>query len=84
MADLPAPLKVSPLIKFGRWSFLFAGVLWGVSRHRSLSKKEAAIREVEEKTRAAKEAKLAEEKARLAKAELMDLAKAAGIQDFKP
>ncbi|XP_046386864.1 ATP synthase subunit e, mitochondrial [Ischnura elegans] len=84
MADLPAPVKVSPLIKFGRWSFLVAGVLWGASRHRSLSKKEAGIRAVEEKTRAAKEAKLAEEKARMSKEELINLAKAAGVTDFKP
>ncbi|KAG8234350.1 hypothetical protein J437_LFUL014803 [Ladona fulva] len=84
MADVPAPVRVSPLIKFGRWSFLFAGILWGASRHRSLSKKENALREIEEKTRAAREAKLAEEKARASKAELMALAAQAGIKDFTP
>ncbi|XP_067008481.2 ATP synthase subunit e, mitochondrial [Anabrus simplex] len=79
MAGLPAPVRVSPLIKFGRWSFLLAGILYGASHNRSLSKKEAAIREIEEKKRAAKEEKLREEKLRLAKEELAYLAKQAGV-----
>ncbi|XP_049813484.1 ATP synthase subunit e, mitochondrial [Schistocerca nitens] len=80
MADLPPPVRVSPLIKFGRWSFLLAGVLYGASRQRSLSKKEAALREIEEKEKAIRDAKLKEEKARLSKIEMEELARAAGVQ----
>ncbi|XP_069674045.1 ATP synthase subunit e, mitochondrial [Periplaneta americana] len=78
MADQPAPLRVSPLIRFGRWSFLAVGVAWGAIRHSRLSKKEAAIREIEDKQKAVRDAKLAQEKARLAKEELDNLARQAG------
>ncbi|KAK7872496.1 hypothetical protein R5R35_014287 [Gryllus longicercus] len=79
MADAPAPVRVSPLIKFGRWSFLVVGVLYGASHRRSLAKREEKVREIEEKQRVVREAKLAEEKSRLAKQELVDLAKMAGV-----
>ncbi|GFG36822.1 hypothetical protein Cfor_09706, partial [Coptotermes formosanus] len=49
------------------WSFLAVGITWGAVRHRSLSKKEAALREIELKQKAVRDAKLAEEKKRLAK-----------------
>ncbi|KDR13115.1 ATP synthase subunit e, mitochondrial [Zootermopsis nevadensis] len=78
MADLPAPLRVSPLIRFGRWSFLAAGIAWGAIRHRSLSKKENALREIEAKQKPIRDAKLAAEKKRLAKEELDYLARQAG------
>ncbi|XP_065332897.1 ATP synthase subunit e, mitochondrial [Cloeon dipterum] len=77
--ELPAPVRVSPLIKFGRWSLLTVGILYGMSRHRSLAKKEAALREVEAKRQAELAPKLAAEKARLSKQELDDLARAAGV-----
>ncbi|PSN47599.1 hypothetical protein C0J52_04589 [Blattella germanica] len=64
--------------RFSRWSFLLGGVLYGIVRHSSLSKKEEAIREVENKQKAIRDAKLAEEKKRLAKVELDELAKMAG------
>ncbi|KAJ9579578.1 hypothetical protein L9F63_004763 [Diploptera punctata] len=79
MADLAAPLRVSPFIRFSRWSLLLAGIAYGAIRHGSLSRKEAAIREVETKQKAIRDAKLAEEKKRLAKLELDDLAKMAGV-----
>ncbi|KAF4517416.1 hypothetical protein B566_EDAN005025 [Ephemera danica] len=77
MADLAAPVRVSPLIK------VRFGILYGLSRNRSLGKKEAAYREVEDKKRAEREAKHAAEKERLSKEELINLAKAAGV-DVKP
>jgi len=78
-AELPAPVRVSPLIKFGRWSLLTVGILYGLSRHRSLAKKETVFREMEAKKKAELAPKLAAEKARLAKQELDDLARAAGV-----
>ncbi len=49
----------------GRWSFLALGIMYGISRHRSLVKKETKLREIEERERPAREAKKAAEKARL-------------------
>jgi F-type H+-transporting ATPase subunit e len=78
-AELPAPVRVSPLIKFGRWSLLTVGILYGMSRHRSLSKKETVLREIEAKKQVELAPKLAAEKARLSKLELDNLARAAGV-----
>ncbi|KAJ8950448.1 hypothetical protein NQ318_010325 [Aromia moschata] len=73
MADIPAPLRVSPLIKFGRWSFLGLGVLYGAFHQNRLSKKEAGIREVELKHKAERDAKLAAEKKAAADREIQEL-----------
>ncbi|XP_019865667.1 ATP synthase subunit e, mitochondrial [Aethina tumida] len=73
MADLPAPVRVSPLIKFGRWSFLTVGVLYGAFHQNRLSKKEAAFREVESKRKAERDAKLAAEKKAAADKEIKEL-----------
>ncbi|KAL0803420.1 hypothetical protein ABMA28_012842 [Loxostege sticticalis] len=75
MSDLPygPPVRVSPLIRFGRWSFLTAGILYGAFHQNRLSKKEAAFREVEAKEKVVRDAKLKEEKARAAAAELKSL-----------
>ena len=62
MSSLPAPARISPLIKFARWSFLTVGVLYGAAHHSRLAKKEEAIREVELKQKAIRDAKLAAEK----------------------
>ncbi|PSN50651.1 hypothetical protein C0J52_21932 [Blattella germanica] len=79
MADLAAPLRVSPFILFSRWSFFTRSSLsYGIVRHSSLSKKEKAIGEVENKQKAIRDAKLAEKKMRLAKVELDEQAKMAG------
>ncbi|XP_062550032.1 ATP synthase subunit e, mitochondrial-like [Armigeres subalbatus] len=64
MADLGAPVRVSPLIKFGRWSFLAIGVAYGAYHQSRLSKREVGIREVEAKQKVIRDAKLAEEKKR--------------------
>ncbi|CAG9823330.1 unnamed protein product [Phaedon cochleariae] len=73
MADLAAPVRVSPLIKFGRWSFLGLGVLYGAFHHNRLSKKEAAFREVDGKLRKERDAKLAAEKKVAAEKEIQEL-----------
>lgn len=55
------------------------GILYGMSRHRSLAKKEVVIREIEAKKQAELAPKIAAEKARLSKVELDNLARAAGV-----
>jgi len=77
-AALPEPIRVSPLIRVGRWTFLGLGIMYGLSRHRSLSKREARLREIEEKERPAKEAARAVEKARLNRDEMLYLARETG------
>ncbi|KAL7297816.1 hypothetical protein TKK_0008849 [Trichogramma kaykai] len=69
----PRPVRVSPLIKFGRWSFLALGVAYGAFHQNRLSKRENARREIEERERPAREAKLAAEKKIAADAELKAL-----------
>ncbi|CAK1587899.1 unnamed protein product [Parnassius mnemosyne] len=75
MSDLPygPPVRVSPLIRFGRWSFLTAGILYGAFHQNRLSKKEAKIREIEAKEKVIRDAKLKEEKAIAAAAEIKAL-----------
>lgn len=51
------------------------GIVYGAFHQNRLSKKEAAIRVVEEKQRAIREAKLAEEKAAASKKEMDELEK---------
>ncbi|NP_001165820.1 ATP synthase subunit e, mitochondrial [Nasonia vitripennis] len=69
----PRPIRVSPLIKFSRWSLLAVGVVYGAFHQSRLSKKENARREQEELERPAREAKLAEERKRAAAAEIKAL-----------
>lgn len=78
MATLLPPVRVSPLIRFGRWSFLLTGVLWGIHRQRKNSKTEAAWQEYDAKQKVIRDAKHAEEKARLNREELIYLAKETG------
>ncbi|XP_046975626.1 ATP synthase subunit e, mitochondrial [Vanessa cardui] len=75
MSDLPfgPPVKVSPLIRFGRWSFLTAGILYGAFHQNRLSKKENKLREIEAKEKVIRDAKMKEEKARAAAAEMKAL-----------
>ncbi|CAB3222427.1 unnamed protein product [Arctia plantaginis] len=75
MSDLPygPPVRVSPLIRFGRWSFLTAGILYGAFHQNRLSKKEAKFREVEAKEKVIRDEKIAKEKAMAAAAELKNL-----------
>ncbi|XP_068626068.1 ATP synthase subunit e, mitochondrial [Battus philenor] len=75
MSDLPygPPVRVSPLIRFGRWSFLTAGILYGAFHQNRLSKKEAKFREIEAKEKVIRDAKLKEEKAIAAAAEMKAL-----------
>uniref|UniRef100_A0A182WBC3 ATP synthase F(0) complex subunit e, mitochondrial n=1 Tax=Anopheles minimus TaxID=112268 RepID=A0A182WBC3_9DIPT len=64
MADLGAPVRVSPLIRFGRWSFLAVGVAYGAYHQQRLAKREVGIREIEAQQKVVRDAKLAAEKKR--------------------
>uniref|UniRef100_A0A336KME4 ATP synthase F(0) complex subunit e, mitochondrial n=1 Tax=Culicoides sonorensis TaxID=179676 RepID=A0A336KME4_CULSO len=69
MADLGTPVRVSPLIKFGRWSFLAVGVAYGAYHQSRLSKKAGKEREIEAQKKLVRDAQLAEEKKRAAERE---------------
>ncbi|KAK7076017.1 Hydrogen ion transmembrane transporter activity protein, partial [Halocaridina rubra] len=65
---------------FGRWSALIVGLLYGRSHYKSLAAKEVIIREEEAKQAVIREAKLAEEKVKLNRSEMLILAKEAGVK----
>ncbi|XP_011629749.1 ATP synthase subunit e, mitochondrial [Pogonomyrmex barbatus] len=58
----PAPLRVSPFIKFCRWSLLLTGIAYGAYHQRRLKKREDARRAEELRLKPMRDAKLAEEK----------------------
>ncbi|XP_076242311.1 ATP synthase, subunit E [Calliopsis andreniformis] len=65
----PRPVRVSPVIKFARWSLLLTGVVYGAYHQRRFSRKEALLREKELQEKPMRDAKIAEEKKRLLEAE---------------
>ncbi|XP_044003424.1 ATP synthase subunit e, mitochondrial [Aphidius gifuensis] len=69
----PRPLRVSPLIKFGRWSFLTAGIAYGLFHQNRLSKKEALWRIDENEKKKIRDVQLAAEKKRAADEEMRNL-----------
>ncbi|XP_071529988.1 ATP synthase subunit e, mitochondrial [Panulirus ornatus] len=80
MASLAAPVRVSPLIKFGRWAALLTGIIYGRSHFKTLSAKETVIREEETKQAVIRNAQLAEEKAKYNRIEMIELAGQAGVK----
>ncbi|XP_053945710.1 ATP synthase subunit e, mitochondrial [Anastrepha obliqua] len=68
-----APVRVSPLIKFGRWSLLVVGIGYGAFHQNRLSKKEEKVRIIEAQQKVVRDAKLAEEKKRAVEAEIRAL-----------
>ncbi|BET01749.1 ATP synthase E chain [Nesidiocoris tenuis] len=70
-----APVKVSPLIKFARWSLLLTGVAYGTFWQSRYTKKELAMKDIKEAEKAKRDAKIAAEKAAAAAAELAELEK---------
>ncbi|KAF5276023.1 hypothetical protein FQA39_LY00819 [Lamprigera yunnana] len=74
-----APLRVSPVIKFGRWSLLTMGIMYGMFHQRRLGRKEAAIRVVENKQKAERDAKIALEKKIASDKEMYELERMAGM-----
>ena len=67
------PVRVSPLIKFGRWSLLTLGIAYGAFHQGRLSKKEEKVREIEAQQKIIRDAKLAEEKKKAAAEEIAAL-----------
>lgn len=63
------PVAVSPLIKFGRWSMLSLGIIYGIYNQKRLTEKEQKFREADAEQKAIR-AQIAKEKQRLAKAEM--------------
>ncbi|XP_015432494.1 PREDICTED: ATP synthase subunit e, mitochondrial [Dufourea novaeangliae] len=66
----PRPLRVSPLIKFARWSLLLTGILYGAFHQHRFKRIEDARREKELQEKPMRDAKLAEEKKRIFEAEM--------------
>ncbi|VVC42181.1 ATP synthase, F0 complex, subunit E, mitochondrial [Cinara cedri] len=66
-------VNVSPLIRFGRWSFLVLGITYGATFQSIFQRKEDKGREVREKARAERNAKIAEEKARYLQVDMDNL-----------
>jgi len=73
MSTLPAPVNVSPLIRFGRYSLLGLGIMYGMFHQSRLAKREVGIREVEAKQKAIRDEKLAIEKKLAADREIAEL-----------
>ncbi|KAL4135677.1 hypothetical protein QTP88_007273 [Uroleucon formosanum] len=71
--EFKAPVNVSPLIRFGRWSFLLLGVTYGATRHSYLQKKEDKTKETRHQKIAEREAKIAMEKKKFAEEEIKNL-----------
>merc|ERR1712071_668932 len=70
MASLGAPVQVSPLIKFGRYSALLLGIWWGSSRFQANKATEDAYKVVEAEKKILRDARNAEEKSRMTKEDL--------------
>ncbi|KAL0118898.1 hypothetical protein PUN28_009492 [Cardiocondyla obscurior] len=58
----PRPLRVSPFIKFCRWSLLLTGIVYGAYHHRRFKKREDARRAEDLRLKPVRDAQLAEEK----------------------
>ncbi|XP_070509652.1 ATP synthase subunit e, mitochondrial [Chironomus tepperi] len=76
--ELGAAVRVSPLIRFGRWSFLGLGVLYGAYHQNRLAKREVGIRAIEAEKKAIRDAKAAEEKKRSLEEEARAIAELSG------
>lgn len=59
---IPDPLHIHPFIKFCRYTFLTAGVIYGVTRKKTLQIREASRAEEKEKKRIEREKQLEREK----------------------
>ncbi|XP_025093954.1 ATP synthase subunit e, mitochondrial-like [Pomacea canaliculata] len=79
MATLAPPKAVSPLIRFGRYTALLAGFMYGASNLKRLTRKEEKIQEHENKLRAIRNAKHQAEKEKLAKLEMDALGREVGV-----
>ncbi|XP_014271549.1 ATP synthase subunit e, mitochondrial [Halyomorpha halys] len=74
------PVNVSPLIRFGRYAMLIAGVSYGAFWQSRYTKKELSLKDVKTREKAARDERLAKEKALASAAELAELEKMAGVK----
>ncbi|KAF6199024.1 hypothetical protein GE061_007047 [Apolygus lucorum] len=74
-APLLAPVRVSPLIKFGRWSLLLTGIAYGSFWQSRYEKRELAMKDVKLAEKAARDARIAAEKKAAAAVEMAELEK---------
>ncbi|KAI6190534.1 ATP synthase subunit e, mitochondrial [Aphelenchoides bicaudatus] len=76
---LPEPINVSPLIRFGRWTALGLGVVWGFIRLRQISAYHADIRDWEHEKAVAEAQEKAKQKKWASKEEMRYLMKVINI-----
>nr|CAI5863882.1 unnamed protein product [Callosobruchus analis] len=62
MVTIGDPVKVSPLIKFFRYSFLIAGIFYGISKKKAFEVLESGRREERARLKAERDAQIAAEK----------------------
>nr|CAH7766896.1 unnamed protein product [Callosobruchus chinensis] len=62
MVNVGDPVKVSPLIKFFRYSFLIAGIFYGISKKKAFEVFESGRREEKARLKAERDAQIALEK----------------------
>ncbi|KAK7109507.1 ATP synthase subunit e, mitochondrial-like [Littorina saxatilis] len=79
MATLGAPRQISPLIRFGRYAALFTGLVYGSYHLRSLTNKEEAIQEHENKLKVVRDARMKMEKERNTEVEMTALGRECGV-----
>jgi len=75
---LEQPLRVSPLIRVGRWSLLGLGIFYGMTRHRTLHNREQKLREIRDCEKPAKDAAKKVEDAARYRREMLQLAQDTG------
>lgn len=68
------------MLQFGRYSALVLGIMWGSHRYKVHKAEEDAFRVEEAKRKVIRDARKAEEKAKLNKEELIYLANQAGVK----
>nr|BAN21062.1 unkown protein [Riptortus pedestris] len=76
--QFPPPVNVSPLIRFGRYSMLLAGLAYGAFWQSRYTKKELALKDIKAREKAARDERLAQEKAMRSAAEIAELERMAG------
>jgi F-type H+-transporting ATPase subunit e len=83
--ELGAPVRVSPLIKAGRWTALIAGIYWGTKRYNANKATEDEIRAYNAKMQPVWDAEKAAAAAKANREQMIYLAQATGTpipEDF--
>ncbi|CAG5122494.1 unnamed protein product [Candidula unifasciata] len=79
-ALLAAPKSnISPLIRFARWTALFTGIVYGVTRYNYLYRREVEIQKHENEIRERHRIKMEQLRKQNEEAEMLALGKEAGV-----